>query len=281
VAYVVPHAIFSYAITALTPKASEPALSVSPEILHILSKQCPLSSATCDVHVVDTKPKTTVLQPLRVVGRYTIVVWTIVVAFIAMKVTEAIWYYYWLVWIHACASTMQFLILNPCYIFSDFVKNAFKIIVSTAFWALRIATTLVLRIGDVGKDADDVLRIEHLGDVREDADNVVRIGDVGEDADDALRIGDVGEDADYVLRIDDVRGDADDDFAGQDDAPVEAPVAPVTVAAPRRRSERIAARQCRALFPEVAPNVCVARGGPRRSARLAVMLRVNYNRNKQ
>jgi hypothetical protein len=36
--------------------------------------------------------------------------------------------------------------------------------------------------------------------------------------------------------------DADDDFAGQDVAPAEAPVATVTIAAPLRRSKRVAAQ---------------------------------------
>jgi hypothetical protein len=44
------------------------------------------------------------------------VVGTMVVALIAKKVTEAIWYYHWIVWIHAYASTLQFLIGSPCCI---------------------------------------------------------------------------------------------------------------------------------------------------------------------
>jgi hypothetical protein len=71
------------------------------------------------------------------------VVGTIVVAFIAKKETEAIWYYFWLVWIHACVSTVQFLIVGPCCIASDFVKNAFKKTLSTVFWALRTTVTFV------------------------------------------------------------------------------------------------------------------------------------------
>jgi hypothetical protein len=347
VAYVVPHAIFHYAMTALMPKSSAPARSLSPDILHVLSKECPIIATTCEVDVVDTKPMTTVLQPIIVVSRYTIlrftmtafvpkssaparslspeimrilskqcariattcevdavdtkpvtalqpfrvvyryaiVVGTIVVAFIAMKVTEAIWYYYWLVWIQACAATMQFLIVNPCSIAADFVKNAFKIILSTAFLALRTAATFALRIGDVREDADDVL---HIGDVREDADDDYAGQDDApveapvEAADAPVEAADAPvEAADAPVEAADAPVEAADAPVEAADAPVEAPVAPVTIAAPPRRSKRIAARQCRALFLEVAPNTCVARGGPRRSARLAVRLRVSYKSNKQ
>jgi hypothetical protein len=108
-----------------------------------------------------------------------LVVGTMVIALVIKYVTEAIWYYYWSLFIHV----------------------------------------------DAEADAD---------------------------ADDA-----VFDDADDVLE------DVDDGVAGQDDVPVEAPVAAVTIAAPLRRSKRIAAQQCNAL-------------GPRRSARLASKPRVNY-----
>jgi hypothetical protein len=94
------------------------------------------------------------------------------------------------------------------------------------------------------------------------------------DADDA------SEDADDVFEdVDDILEDVDEWVAGQDDVPVEAPVATVTIAAPLRRSKRVAAQLCRALCsevaPEVGPSIC-ATSGPRRSARLAAKSRVNY-----
>jgi hypothetical protein len=132
------------------------------------------------------------------------VVGSMVIAFIAKYVTEAIWHYFWSVLIH---------------------------------------------------DADDGL---------EDADDGL------EDADDA------SEDADDVLEdVDDVLEDVDEGVAGQDDVPVEAPVATVTIAAPLRRSKRVAAQLCRALCSEVGPSICAA-SGPRRSARLAAKSRVTY-----
>jgi hypothetical protein len=73
------------------------------------------------------------------------IVGTIVVALITKKVTEAIWYYYWLVWIHAYASTGLFFIVGPCCIASDFAKNTIQLPLSTVFWALRTAATFVLR----------------------------------------------------------------------------------------------------------------------------------------
>jgi hypothetical protein len=267
-----PRAALRYAITALTPKASAPTRFVSPDILNILSKQCPLIVTTCEVDAMDIKP-VTVTEALRVVYRYAItaltigtiayvasgftmlaskvylfaillalahsviddvpaittamlifgisifastlyfcavtvkcwfkspiktrkrrvsnstiaelcddvfgyvrkvlfttyvimfgswqvvfgwvgddplkvltqVVGTMVAAFIAKKLTEIFWYYCWLVWIHACVSTVQFMIVNPCCIASDFVKNAFQMILSTVFRALRTATISVLR----------------------------------------------------------------------------------------------------------------------------------------
>jgi hypothetical protein len=80
-----------------------------------------------------------------------------------------------------------------------------------------------------------------------------------------------------VEHADDVLEHVDDGVAGQDDVPVEAPVAAVTIAAPLRRSKRVAAQLCRALCSEVGPSVC-ATSGPRRSARLAAKARVNYKR---
>jgi hypothetical protein len=170
-------------------------------------------------------------DPLKVLTQ---VVGTMVVALIAKKVTEAIWYYHWLVWIHAYASTLQFLIVSPCCITVRIlivgpccmafalVKNAFKLILSAVLWAPTAARNV---------DGDD-----------------------------------------------DVAEDVDDGVAGQDDVPVEAPVATVTIAAPLRRSKRVAAQRCHALClevaPEVAPSSC-ATSGPRRSARLAAKPRVN------
>jgi hypothetical protein len=49
----VPRAAFRYAITALTPKSSVPARFRSPEILNILSRQCPLIVTTCEVGGLD------------------------------------------------------------------------------------------------------------------------------------------------------------------------------------------------------------------------------------
>jgi hypothetical protein len=72
---------------------------------------------------------------------------------------------------------------------------------------------------------------------------------------------DVPEDADDVLE------DADNGVAGQDDVPVEAPIAAVTIVAPLRRSKRVAAQRCEALRSAVTS---------RRSARLAGKPRVNY-----
>ncbi len=212
---------FRFAVNAVIPKASFPHGFLSPEILNILSKQCPLIVTTCEE---DAKPLT-VLQALRIASRYAIttltigsiaffcmmfgswqillgcvgddplkllilVVGTMVVALVVEYVTEAIWYYYWLVFIHV-----------------DAEANA---------------------------DADD---------------------DVLEDADDALE-------------------DVDDGVASQDDVPEEAPVVTVTIAAPLRRSKRVAAQLCRALCSEVAPDPN-ATSGPRRSARLAAKPRVN------
>jgi hypothetical protein len=97
---------------------------------------------------------------------------TMVVALIAKKVTEAIWYYHCLVWIHAYASTLQFLIVSPCCITLRFliagpcclafalVKNAFNLILSAVLWAPAAARNV---------DADD--------NVAEDVDN----GVAGED----------------------------------------------------------------------------------------------------
>jgi hypothetical protein len=79
---------------------------------------------------------------------------------------------------------------------------------------------------------------------------------------------------------DNVAEDVDDGVAGQDDVPVEAPVATVTTAAPLRRSSRVAAQLFRALYLEVTPNPEVApnpfaSSGPRCSARLAAKRRVS------
>jgi hypothetical protein len=268
-----PRAVFRSAITALTPKASAPARFVSPEILNILSQQCPLIVTTCEVDAMDAKP-VTVLQALRVVYRHAItaltissiaylasgvtmlaskvylvaillalahsliddvpvattamlifgisifaatlyfcavtmkccvkspiknkklrvsnstiaelcdgvfgyvrnvllasycimfgswqimfgwvgddpvklstqVVGTIVVAFIAKKVTEAIWYYYCLVWIHACASTVQAIILGPFRIAAACAKNAALAVLTGVFKVVTLIICAVLGV---------------------------------------------------------------------------------------------------------------------------------------
>ncbi len=228
-------AAFRYAIAALTSKASVPTAFLSPEILNVLSKQCPLIVTTCEVDVMDATKPLTVLQALRIASRYAItamtigsiaffcimigswqillgwvcddplnllilVVGTMVVALVVEYVTDAIWYYYWLVFIHV----------------------------------------------DVDDDLEDI------------ADALADIGDVLEDVVDAL------EDVDDVLEdVDDALEDVDDGVAVHDDVPVEAPVERVRIAmiaAPLRRSKRVAAQGCLA----------------RRSARLAAKPRVNY-----
>jgi hypothetical protein len=260
-----PRAAFRFAITALTPKSSVPA--VSPEIIRILAKQCPLirqGEPTCEVDAMDVT--FSLLQTLRIVSRYAItaltiggivyiassftmlasklfmlaimlalghsvffgapvattallifgitifasgfyfsavivkclfkspvkkrrvgnstiaelcddvfgyirkvlfvlycvgfgswiivtgsvgdtpsklaiqVVGTMFAALIAKFVTEGIWYYFWLIVIHAYASTLQFLVVGPCCIAYAFVKNAifsvFTGIFKTVKWIL-------------------------------------------------------------------------------------------------------------------------------------------------
>jgi hypothetical protein len=92
---------------------------------------------------------------------------------------------------------------------------------------------------------------------------------------DAEAEADADADDDVLEDADDVLEDVDDGVASQDDVPVEAPVVTVTIAAPLRRSKRVAAQLCRALCSEVAPDPN-ATSGPRRSARLAAKPRVNY-----
>ena len=230
-----PRAAFRYAIAVMTSKAPVPTAFLSPEILNVLSKQCPLIVTTCEVDVMDATKPLTVLQALRIASRYAItamtigsiaffcimigswqillgwvcddplnllilVVGTMVVALVVEYVTDAIWYYYWLVFIHV----------------------------------------------DVDDDLEDI------------ADALADIGDVLEDVVDAL------EDVDDVLEdVDDALEDVDDGVAVHDDVPVEAPVERVRIAmiaAPLRRSKRVAAQGCLA----------------RRSTRLAAKPRVNY-----
>jgi hypothetical protein len=65
---------FRYANTILVPKSSVPARVFSPEILHILSKQCPLIDieTTCEVDATDITKPLTVPHALRIVSRYLI-----------------------------------------------------------------------------------------------------------------------------------------------------------------------------------------------------------------
>jgi hypothetical protein len=230
-----PRAAFRYAIAVMTSKAPVPTAFFLPEILNVLSKQCPLIVTTCEVDVMDATKPLTVLQALRIASRYAItamtigsiaffcimigswqillgwvcddplnllilVVGTMVVALVVEYVTDAIWYYYWLVFIHV----------------------------------------------DVDDDLEDI------------ADALVDVDDALEDVDDVL------EDVDDALEdVDDALEDVDDGVAVHDDVPVEAPVERVRIAmiaAPLRRSKRVAAQGCLA----------------RRSTRLAAKPRVNY-----
>jgi hypothetical protein len=76
--------------------------------------------------------------------------------------------------------------------------------------------------------------------------------------------------------------DGDDVVAGQGDEQAEAPVTTATIAAPLRRSKRVAAQLSRVSCSEISEDVArevafsmCATSGPRRSARLAAKLRVN------
>jgi hypothetical protein len=86
-----PRAAIRYAITALTPKSSVPARSVSPEIIAILSKQCPLmseSEQTCEADDMDATTPLTMLQSLRTASRWAISLSTIgTIAWIASSFT--------------------------------------------------------------------------------------------------------------------------------------------------------------------------------------------------
>jgi hypothetical protein len=64
---------FRYAITALIPKSSVPTRFLSPKVLNVLSKQCPLLETTCEVDTMDasTKPLT-VPHALHIASQYAI-----------------------------------------------------------------------------------------------------------------------------------------------------------------------------------------------------------------
>jgi hypothetical protein len=288
-----PRAAFRYAITTLTPKSSVPAPFLSPAILNILSKQCPLAVTTCEVDAMDTTN-----PPLVLLQEDAAPVATPVSSPIAHEEEEE-------ATDEPGSDRLYFLTMPLVLLQEDATPVAAPTKPLTVLQALRSAsldaiTTLTIGsiafycivfvlwqilFGCVG-DAPLKLLIQVFGTMVialiakyvteaiwhyfwlvliHDTDDVLEYPDaVLEDPDDVL------EDPDDVLE------DAGGEVAGQDNVPVEAPLATVTIAAPLRRSKRVAALLCCALCPEVAPNAFATRGGLRRSARLAAKPRVNY-----
>jgi hypothetical protein len=286
---------FRYAITELTPTSSVPTAFLSPEILNMLSKQCPLIATTCEVDAMDDiKPSThdsvasmlawfaTTLKTTRAAVRYAVNALTPTpsklsapTAFLSPEII--------MVFSKQCAH-----IVTTCEV--DEIDAPKPLVVLQALWRVSRYAITMLTIGSIaffcilfgswqnllGCVGDDPLKLLILlvgtmvvALVMEYSTEAIwnyywsvfihvdAEAKVDADADD-----DVFDDAHDALE-----DDAQDGVAGQDDVPVEAPVAAPTIAAPLRRSKRVAAQQCDALRSAVTT---------RRSARLAGKPRVNY-----
>jgi hypothetical protein len=260
----VSRAAFRYVITALTPTSLAPARLRSPEIIMILSKKCPLIVTTCEVDAMDdTKPSTydsinnvlawfaDMMQASHAAFRSAVTALTpqssAPTAFLLPEILNIL-----------CKQCP--LIVSTCEV--DAMDNTKPLIVLKA---LRIASRYCIPAVTLGSIVSFASGVKMVASTIYLLAIMFALGflyvingvddDVWEDAHDAL------EDAHDALE------DADDGVAGQDDVPVEAPVAAPTIAAPLRRSKRVAAQQCDALRSAVTT---------RRSARLAGKPRVNY-----
>jgi hypothetical protein len=271
--------VFRYAITALTPDSEVLTRLLLPEIRNVHSKQCPLVERTCAVNAMDasTKPST-VPHGLRIASRYATTAVTIYAITVYCTVQAARDVFRYAITALTPDSTVPTRLLSPeignvlskqCALIETTTceVNVMPFLLQAV--STPVATTLSTPAVLEGEEVTDAPGSDRLLFVTVPLLLAIWyycwLAFIRVDADDAV-FEDVGDGPE----------EADDGVAVQDDVPVEAPVPTVTIAAPLRRSKRVAAQQCRAVFPGVAPNACAARGGPRRSARLAAKPRVNY-----